>query len=444
MTLHPSASVAQSIADCGLRIADCGLRLRSIAPSRAMIESECTLVTSRSLAFLSWRFPATAPARRRRAARTLMSRSVASRRAGGRCAARTARASDGAASPRLRCSISIADGKEREARAFLQWARDEHFTIVRVLAMNPSGWFDLDRQRWPAGASDTAASRRASIGSTCRSSPSPTPPGGREASSPSRCARSAASAPPPTTACSKSRTSRITRRRPSCRTPTRMREFQDQVPKGVPHRVGSCVGPHVRCDGGRHVRRRARRPVGRALGTRGASARSGRPVEADGQVRRRQRADRRGRERSSGAAATRCRQRSSRRASCRASSRSDRRSIVRIASRRTCPARRSRPCAEAFIAGATVVPDDVVLSEVDDRTPDAATLRAEISHALGPRAFAAVSGNRGWLALVGEGSDRAIVVEGVVEDRAADCAVARSRRVWAFAPMTVRRRSVSS
>ena len=38
----------------------------------------------------------------------------------------------------------VADGKEREARAFLQWARDQHFTIVRVLAMNPSGWFDLD------------------------------------------------------------------------------------------------------------------------------------------------------------------------------------------------------------------------------------------------------------------------------------------------------------
>src|SRR4029453_12464920 len=38
----------------------------------------------------------------------------------------------------------IADGRDHDARAFLQWARDERFTIVRVLAMNPKGWFDLD------------------------------------------------------------------------------------------------------------------------------------------------------------------------------------------------------------------------------------------------------------------------------------------------------------
>jgi hypothetical protein len=37
----------------------------------------------------------------------------------------------------------VADGKERDARAFLQWARDSGFTIVRVLAMMPDSWFQL-------------------------------------------------------------------------------------------------------------------------------------------------------------------------------------------------------------------------------------------------------------------------------------------------------------
>ena len=58
-----------------------------------------------------------------------------------------------------------------------------------------------------------------------------------------------------------------------------------------------------------------------------------------------------------------------------------------------------------------MVPDAVVLSEVDDRTPDATTLGAELQ-ALGPRAFAAVAGTRGWLALVGDGSDRDVVWKG--------------------------------
>ena len=75
------------------------------------------------------------------------------------------------------------------------------------------------------------------------------------------------------------------------------------------------------------------------------------------------------------------------------------------------PGPTQRACADAFVAGATVVPDAVVLSEVDDRTPDATTLGAELQ-ALGPRAFAAVAGTRGWLALVGDGSDRDVVWKG--------------------------------
>lgn len=37
----------------------------------------------------------------------------------------------------------VAKGRLDNARAFLKWAHDTGFTLVRVLAMNPGGWFDL-------------------------------------------------------------------------------------------------------------------------------------------------------------------------------------------------------------------------------------------------------------------------------------------------------------
>jgi hypothetical protein len=37
----------------------------------------------------------------------------------------------------------VAKGRLDDARAFLKWAHDTGFTLVRVLAMNPRGWFDL-------------------------------------------------------------------------------------------------------------------------------------------------------------------------------------------------------------------------------------------------------------------------------------------------------------
>jgi hypothetical protein len=37
----------------------------------------------------------------------------------------------------------VAKGRLDDARAFLKWAHDTRFTLVRVLAMNPGGWFDL-------------------------------------------------------------------------------------------------------------------------------------------------------------------------------------------------------------------------------------------------------------------------------------------------------------
>ena len=37
----------------------------------------------------------------------------------------------------------VAKAKTADARAFLEWAQHTGFTLVRVLAMNPQGWFDL-------------------------------------------------------------------------------------------------------------------------------------------------------------------------------------------------------------------------------------------------------------------------------------------------------------
>jgi hypothetical protein len=40
----------------------------------------------------------------------------------------------------------VADGKLNEARGFLEWAHRAGFNVVRVLAMNPRGWFDLSAE----------------------------------------------------------------------------------------------------------------------------------------------------------------------------------------------------------------------------------------------------------------------------------------------------------
>ncbi len=84
------------------------------------------------------------------------------------------------------------------------------------------------------------------------------------------------------------------------------------------------------------------------------------------------------------------------------------------------PGPTQKTCAGAFIAGAAVVPDDVVLSEVGERTPDGNALRTAVE-ALGPRAFVTVSGPRGWLAIVGDGSDRVVEWNGAwtIEKRVA-------------------------
>jgi hypothetical protein len=54
-------------------------------------------------------------------------------------------------------------GSRRRARAFLEWAHDTGFTLVRVLAMNPRGWFDLPRCRRPARCHDCCRSQASSL-----------------------------------------------------------------------------------------------------------------------------------------------------------------------------------------------------------------------------------------------------------------------------------------
>ena len=322
----------------------------------------------------------------------------------------------------------VADGKEREARAFLQWARDQHFTIVRVLAMNPSGWFNLDardgRRALPTllrlagehrlyvqivALANTVERPRSELIKQVREV-------GRLCAAADNCLLEVANEP------YHSSQARL-------QNADRMREFQDQVPKGVLTAWGAAADYTSDVMGGgtyivAHVARSGERwhRVSRVRELAALSKRTGKFVVDNEPMGAAERIERSRRD--TAPAAFYAQGVLSR--------------ILEIGSTFHCsdcleahvPGPTQQSCAEAFIAGATVVPDDVVLSEVDDGTPDAARLREDL-HALGTGAFAAVSGNRGWLALVGEGSDRAIVWKGSwrIEKRIAQW---RGVSVWAF------------
>jgi hypothetical protein len=322
----------------------------------------------------------------------------------------------------------IADRKTRDARAFLEWARDEHFTIVRVLAMNPKGWFDLDagdgRRALPAllrlageyrlyvqivALANTAGRTQSELTEQVREV-------GRLCAAAGNCLFEIANEP------YHSSQARL-------QNPDLMRGFQQQVPKDVVTAWGAASGHSSTVMSGgtyivAHVARSGERwaRVVRVRDLATLSKRTGKFVVDNEPMGAAERIERSRRDTVPAAffaqgALTR---------------------ILEVGSTFHCsdclaarvPGPMQKACAEAFIAGATVVPEEVVLSEVDDRTPDAATLRKHLE-GLGPRAFAAVSGHRGWLALVGEGSDRAIAWEGpwTIEKRVAQWP---GVSVWSF------------
>jgi hypothetical protein len=303
----------------------------------------------------------------------------------------------------------MADGKEGDARAFLQWARDQRFTIVRVLAMNPKGWFDLaatdGRQALPAllrlardhrlyvqivALANTAGRSESELTEQVREV-------GRICAAADNCLLEIANEPYHSS-------------QAKLQNAARMRTFQEQIPKGVITAWGAAsdytsdamaggtyVVAHVARSGERWAR------VARVRDLADLSKRTGKFVVDNEPIGAAEKVERSRRDTlpavffAQGVLSR----------------------LFEVGSTFHCsdcldakvPGPTQRACADAFVAGATVVPDAVVLSEVDDRTPDATTLGAELQ-ALGPRAFAAVAANRGWLALVGDGSDRDVVWKG--------------------------------
>jgi hypothetical protein len=322
----------------------------------------------------------------------------------------------------------IADGKEREGRAFLQWAQDARFTVVRVLAMNPNGWFDLqaaDGRRALPALLRLAAEHQLYVQIVALANTSGQPTNelmeqvraiGRLCGSAGNCVLEIANEPYHSS-------------QAKLQDAVLMRELQRLVPgtlvtawgaasdyKSDVMAGGRYVVAHIARSGDRWAR------VARARDLAELSKRTGKFVVDNEPVGAAERVERSRRDTLPAAFFAQG-----------ALSR-----LLELGSTFHCsdclearvPGPTQKACADAFIAGATVVPDEVVLSEVDDRTPDAAILRANLSE-LGPRVFAGVAGNRGWLALVGDGSDRDLALKGswTIEKRVAE---RPGVSVWSF------------
>jgi hypothetical protein len=322
----------------------------------------------------------------------------------------------------------IADGKDGDSRAFLQWARDERFTVVRVLAMNPNGWFDLQaadgRRALPAllrlaaehqlyvqivALANTVGRPRNELIEQVRAI------GGLCASA-DNCILEIANEPYHSS-------------QAKLQDASLMHDFQSRVPGTVATAWGAAsdyksdvmagggyVVAHIARSGDRWAR------VARVRDLAELSKRTGKLVVDNEPMGAAERIERSRRDTLPAAFFAQG-----------ALSR-----LLELGSTFHCsdclearvPGPTQKACAEAFIAGATVVPDDVQLSEVEDRTPDAGALRANLA-ALGPRAFAGIANGHGWLARVGEGSDRAVTWKGpwTIEKRIAQ---RPGVSVWSF------------
>jgi hypothetical protein len=297
----------------------------------------------------------------------------------------------------------VADGKEREALAYLQWARGAKFTVVRVLAMNPKGWFDLEpangRRALPAllrlardhqlyvqivALANTVGRSDGYIREQVREV-------GRLCAAADNCVLEIANEP-------------YHRSQAKLHDAAVMRRLQEEVPEGVvaawgaaPHHSsdsmtgGAYVVAHVARSGDRWTRLDRLRDLQRL------SMRTGKFVVDNEPIGAAEKAER------------------SRRDTVPAAffaqgviSR-----VLELGSTFHCedclraqvPRPTQQACAKAFITGATLMPDDVVLTYLDTGAADA-PVRPQAVEAGGRRTFAAVAGNRGWLVLMGEGHSR--------------------------------------
>ncbi len=293
----------------------------------------------------------------------------------------------------------VADGKEPEARAYLQWARDATFTVVRVLAMNPKGWFDLEatdgRRALPAllrlardhrlyvqivALANTASRSEGDLREQVREI-------GRLCAAADNCVLEIANEP-------------YHRSQAKLHDAAVMRRLQQEVPKGViaawgaapRHRSDSMAGgeyvvAHVARSGDRWARVDRMRDLERLSTRTGKFVVDNEPIGAAEEAERNRR--------DTEPAAFFAQGILSR--------------LLELGSTFHCedclraqvPRQTQQACAKAFIAGATLMPDNVVLAPVDMAAANA-PVRQRLD-ASGHYAVAAVAGDRGWLALLGAG-----------------------------------------
>lgn len=292
----------------------------------------------------------------------------------------------------------MAGGRAAEAHAYLRWARTTGFTIVRVLAMNPGGWFDLSPAAGLRALPDLLAAAReqgmyvqivALANTVGRDEPfllSQVRAVGAICGAADNCVMEIANEP-------------YHRSQARLNDPALMRRLQQEIPEGVlvawgaaPSDTadsmagGNYVVVHVARSGERWTR------VSRVGNLASLSRQTGRFVVDSEPIGAAERAepDRRDHDPAvffaQGALSR----------------------VLEIGSTFHCedclrarlPGPNQQAAAEAFVAGATVAPDDIVLTVIDPLAPDSPVRKdaLDVEHR---RGFAGVAGPRGWLVLIG-------------------------------------------
>jgi hypothetical protein len=291
----------------------------------------------------------------------------------------------------------LADGKEPEARAYLEWARHAKFTIVRVLAMNPKGWFDLEptdgRRALPAllrlardhqlyvqivALANTAGRSDGYLREQVREV-------GQLCAAADNCVLEIANEP-------------YHRSQAKLHDAALMRRLQQEVPKGVVAAWGAAPGhssdsmaggayvvAHVARSGDRWARVDRIRDLERLSKRTGKFVVDNEPIGAAEQAEPNRRDTEPAAFFAQGVLSR----------------------LLELGSTFHCedclraqvPRPTQQACAKAFIAGATLMPDDLVLAPVDSAAADAPVRQTVDAGAR--RAVAALAGDRGWLALLG-------------------------------------------
>ena len=297
----------------------------------------------------------------------------------------------------------VADGREREARAFVAWARSLGLNVLRVLAMLPNGgWLDLSpdegRRALPqvfaiarehgmyvqvvALANTNEQSGRFRQEAFLRQQVREV---GRLCAAAGNCVLEIANEP-------------YHGSQARLEDPSLMQRLQQEAPKELPVAWGAAARDDSPDHDRRNVRGGTRRPIRRSLDEDRAHALVGGTVGLDRQVRRGQRTDRRGGGARTAVGVTQRRKRFLPRALL---SR-----LIEVGSTFHCedclrarvPGPIQQRCAEAFVEGRRIVPENVRLTPADSEIASARVPQAGGGEA---RVFTATAGSRAWVLVLG-------------------------------------------